>query len=223
MEENDSKIVDTGGVLNLLIDSSAYQELNKIADVMGQHPLILIEAYPKIQIFFTSAMINENIRGGVGFNGETQWMFKHSLQDEGSFSGKEAVFLYNHEDGSIQTVKMNNISGVDYGQILLAQNHKNIVLLTNDHGMLKSAGALMGGRIMDVPNLLELMKNMEYTVLQKQWQKIADWYESYGGYTPPKTVNYIDGIIRDPHPLTGEVLKPKPEDVTIVRKKGKSN
>ncbi len=219
MEENDRIIADVGGKLNILVDSSAYQELSKIADATGQHPLILMEAYPKIKIFFTSGMINENIRGSLGFNGETKWMFKHSLHEEGGFSGKESVFLYNHENGSIQTIKMNNISGVDYGQILIAQNHKNLVLLTNDHGMLKSAGALMGGRIMDVPNLLGLMKDTEDTVLQKQWQKMVDWYESHGGYTPPKTVNYIDGIIRDPHPLTGEITSPKPEDITIIRKK----
>jgi len=219
MEENDRRIIELGEGLNLLIDSSAYHEMNKIADAIGQHPLILLEAYPKIHNFFSQAMINENIRGNLGFNGETQWMFTQSLQDEGSFIGKEAVFLYNHEDGSTQTIKMNNISGVDYGQILLAQNHKNLVLMTNDHRMLKSAGALIGGRIMDVPNFLELMKNTEDTNLQKKWQKMADWYKAFGGYTPPKTVHYIERIIRDPHPLTGKVISPKPEDITLVNKK----
>jgi len=55
--------------------------------------------------------------------------------------------------------------------------------------MLKSAGALIGGRIMDVPNFLEFMKNTEDENLQKKWQEIADWYTAHGGYSPPKTVH----------------------------------
>jgi len=57
MEENDRILTEAGEGLNLLVDSSAYHEMNKIADAVGQHPLILLEAYPKIHNFFSQAMI----------------------------------------------------------------------------------------------------------------------------------------------------------------------
>lgn len=219
MEQNDQTITEAGGGLNLLVDSSVYHEMNKIADATGHHPLIVLEAYPKIHNFFSHAMINEYIRGHNGFNGEAKWMFEHSLQEEGAFSGKEARFLYNHIDGTTKTVTLNNISEVDYGQILLTQNHKDLVLMTQDHKMLKTAGALFLGRIMDLPNFFELMKNTENEALRQKWVTMSDWYTKHGGYVPPKTVHYIEGIIRDPHPLTGEIVEPKKEDVRMVRKK----
>lgn len=219
MEENDRKIAERGGSLNLLIDSSVYHEMQKVEDNTGLHPLDLLEKYPKIQVFFTDAMINENIRGKMGFGGEASWLFGHSLRDEGVFSGKEARFLYNHEDGTTKVITMNNISAVDYGQILVAQNHKNLTLLTHDHRMLKSAGALLSSRLMDLPNLFAFMKNTEDLSLRDKWMTMSNWYDEYGGFTPPERVNYIEGIIRDPHPLTGEIHAPKPEDIIYTKKK----
>lgn len=213
MEENDKRILARKGILNLLVDSSVYHEMQKIEDNTGYHPLDILENYPKIQIFFTQAMINENVAGKMGFSGEVAWMFDRSLNDEGAFSGSQAQFLYNHQDGSIKSVVMNNISSVDYGQILVTQNHKDLVLLTNDHKMLKSAGALLSNRLMDLPNLLELMVNTENDSLRKEWKIVSEWYSAHGGYQPPKTIHYIDGILRDPHPLTGDVHIPEPKNI----------
>jgi hypothetical protein len=218
MEENDKRISEAGGDLNLLIDSSVYHELNKIETEIGLNPLDLLDYYPKVKFFFTHSMVNENIRGKMGFGSEAMWMFRHSLQDEGAFTGKESHFLYNDTSGNIRTVIMNNISAEDYSQILMAQNHENLVLVTNDHRMLKSAGALLSNRLMDLPTLLDFFAiETPNEILRKKWTTVRDHYVLTSGYKPPKTINYIADIDRKPHPITGELPNLKP--VLTHRKK----
>lgn len=221
MEENDKRIKEAGGELNLLIDSSVYHELNKIEAEIGINPLDLLGHHPKVKFFFTQSMINENIRGKMGFGGEAAWMFHHSLQDEGAFMGKESRFLYNDASGNIRTVTMNNISPEDYSQILIAQNHENLVLVTNDHRMLKSAGALLSNRLMDLPNMLDFFaKETPHPTIRNKWVAVRDRYTATSSYKPPKMINYIADIQRKPHPITGEVPELKP---IMVRKKKKTS
>lgn len=217
MEENDKRITEAGGEFNLLIDSSVYHEFSKIEAEAGTNPLDLLAKYPKVKFFFTQSMINENVRGRMGFTEESAWMFEHSLQDEGMFMGKESRFLYNDVNGDIRTMTMNNISAEDYSQILVAQNHENLILLTNDHRMLKSAGALLSNRLMDLPNMLDFFSiETPNLVIRKQWAEIRTHYIASSSYKPPKTINYISDIQRKPHPITGEIPDLKP---TLVRKK----
>lgn len=221
MEENDKRIKKEGGKLNLLIDSSAYHDMSDIEARTGYHPLDLIAEYPHVKFFFTQSMINENIRGRMGFSSETAWMLKHSLQDEGSFSGKESQFLYNDKDGNIRTIKMNNISSEDYNQILVTQNHQDLVLLTNDHRMLKSGGALLSNRIADLPNIIEFFATHTFDNpdLKAKWEDVKRDYDTNGHYTPPKTIGYIADLDRKPNPLTGEIPDLKP----ILTKKPKKS
>lgn len=217
MEENDRRIREGGGQFNLLIDSSVYHEFTKLENEIGINPLDLFGKYPHVKFFFTHSMINENIKGRMGFTHEAVWMFKHSLQDEGAFiDEKESRFLYNDKDGNIRTVVMNNISVIDYSQILLTQNHQDLILLTNDHRMLKSAGALLNGRLMDLPNLLDFFTQTPDPLIRAEWVKVRSHYLSVSGYKTPETVHYIEDLDRRPHPLTGEIPKLKP---IYVRKK----
>jgi hypothetical protein len=220
MEENDRRIQEAGGTLNLLIDSSVYHEMTKLETETGIHPIDLLGHYPNVKFFFSQAMINENVRGQMGFTQEAAWMFKHSLQDEGAFSGKESRFLYNDVNGDTKVVTLNNISAEDYSQILLAQNHENLVLVTNDHKMLKSAGALLSNRLMDLQNMLDFFATeTPDQKIQNQWIKLRDHYKANSGYQPPKTINYIADIARKPHPITGEIPDLKP---ILTKKKKKS-
>lgn len=222
MEENDRRIKEAGGKFNLLIDSSVYHEFTKIEEEIGINPLDLLMKYPSVKFFFTQAMINENIRGKMGFTQEAVWMFEHSLQDEGAFmQEKESIFLYNDKNGNIRSIKMNNISAIDYGQILIAQNHQDLTLLTNDHKMIRSAGALLSGRLTDIANMLDFFANeTPDPVIRAEWEKIREHYMSTSGYKPPETVHYIEDLDRKPHPLTGEMQNLNP---IYTRKKKNSN
>lgn len=206
MEENDQRIKERGGQFNLLIDSSVYHEFSKLEEEIKINPLDLLMKYPNVRFFFAQSMINENIRGRMGFTAEAAWMFESSLQDEGAFmEQKESRFLYNDKNGNIRTVIMNNISTIDYSQILLVQNHQDLILLTNDHKMLKSAGALLSGRLMDLPNLLDFFVQTPDPLIQAEWVKVRDHYLNTSGYSTPITVHYIEDLDRKPHPFTGKI------------------
>lgn len=214
MEENDRRIEAAGGQLNLLIDSSVYHEFTKLEEEIGINPLDLLMKYPQVGFFFTQSMINENVKGRMGFTGEAAWMFEHSLQDEGSFSERrESRFLYNDKNGNIRVVTMNNISTQDYSQILVTQNHQDLILVTNDHKMLRSAGALLSGRLMDLPNMLDFFAETPDPAIHAEWEKAREHYLSTSGYKRPETVHYIEDIDRKPHPLTGEISKQEPINV----------
>lgn len=219
MEENDRRIEEAGGLFNLLIDSSVYHEFTKLESEIGINPLDLLMKYPKVRFFFTQSMISENVSGRMGLTSEALWMLDHSLQDEGMFlEEKESRFLYNDNDGNIRTVTMNSISAVDYSQILMTQNHQNLTLLTNDHKMLRSAGALLNGRMMDLQNMLDMFMETEDPAIRAEWDKVRKHYMATSGYKRPKSVHYIEDLERKPHPVTGEIPKLEP---TYTRKKNK--
>ena len=194
MDENDKRLAESKAELKILIDSSAFLSLRDIATATGTHPLNLLIAYPNIDYFFASAMLNELARGKEGFSQEIMGMYWKSLQDEmvGAEGLKDARHLYSTKGGSTRTVTLTKISGVDSGQILLCQNHKDLVLLTNDHKMQKNAAALLDRRLMDVLNLLELMSETPNKKLRGEWLRLRKWYETNSGYNRPKTVRFIE-------------------------------
>ena len=206
MEYNDRIISDNSAHLKLLIDSSAFISFKNIEAEAGTNPLQLIDKNPNIDYFFAVAMINELIKGREGFNFETQSMFKKALHDEtSSTDDKESRHLYTDKDGNIKFANLTKISVVDYGQILLCQNHTNLVLLTDDHRMQKNSGALLDRRLMDTLNLLELMAEVPDKKFQQKWQCLLEWFRDSSGYKRPKTVRFIED--RKPGELPAHLKK----------------
>lgn len=194
MEQNDKILAASPAELILLIDSSAFIGMRNIAAAKGAHPINLLNRYPKIDYFFSNSVANEFARGKEGFSPDTFNMIKKSLQDEAvslDDKAKDNRHLYEAKDGKVKVAELTKISAVDYGQILLCQNHKQLVLLTNDHNMLKNAAALLDRRVMDVQNLLELMSETPDPELQRIWQEMLSWHKSESGYRRPKTVRTI--------------------------------
>lgn len=200
MDHNDKILAENKAELILLIDSSAYLSMQDIALNTGIHLLSLLVNYPKVDYYFANAVANELIRGKEGLNANTLNMLKKTLHDEaiGDFNEKDGRTLYRAKDGSIRVASLTSISGVDSSQILLCQNHQQLVLLTNDHKMLKNGAAVLDNRLMDVLNLLELMSETPNPTIRKQWLKTREYYENHSGYKRPKTVRCI------PDRLTGE-------------------
>jgi hypothetical protein len=195
MEENDKKLAASKAYLKMLVDSSAFLSLQDIGAGTGIHPLNIIEENPNLDYFFTSAVANELIKSREGLNPNTLNILKKSLRDEmtsGESGHKEARTLYKAKDGSIKVATLTAVSGVDQGQILLCQNHRDIVLLTNDHRMLKNAAAVLDNRLMDVLNLLELMSDVPDKTYQHIWTKMRKYYEVNSDYKRPKTVRCIE-------------------------------
>jgi hypothetical protein len=191
MDTNDQVMANNQAELLLLIDSSAYLCMQEIAAAIGTHPLDLLGFYPNIDFYFSSGMINELIKGREGLNALP--LFQKSLQDEGAAVDdtiKDNRVLYNAKDGSVKFAVLNMTSYVDSGQILLCQNHPQLVLLTNDHNMIKNAAAVLDRRLMDILNLLELMIETPDKKIRDKWVEIKSYFDTTG-YKRPKYVRSI--------------------------------
>lgn len=201
MEQNDKIIENNGKRLNLLVDTSAFLTFREIEVRAGVNPLSLLRHYHDIAVFFSSSAAVELMQG-EGLSSDVVVMLKNSLNDEQSSisNEKENRFLYNSKDGRIKMIELNKMSKADYGQILLCQNHKRLVLLTNDKKMLKSAASLLDKRIMDVLNLLELMVNTPDEKLRIQWEALKRWYDSNYEYKRPETIVEISDRIKEEKP-----------------------
>jgi hypothetical protein len=83
-------------------------------------------------------------------------------------------FPYMKKDGSVGFVKLNSVSGDDWAQICLAYNHPELIIVTNDARMFKSAHAVLEGRAMTFHELLKQLS--PYWFYDKQWLGIKEWF-----------------------------------------------
>jgi hypothetical protein len=187
MDHNDKVLAASKGDLILLIDSSAYGEIQRLANETGYHALnFIINRYPKIDFFFSADVFQELNARGLSPNAPN--IAQRALQAEGSSidpKSKVNIGLYNSTDGQIKSYTHNKISHADQSQILLCQNHLQLVLLTTDHKLLRSAAPVLPQRIMDLQNLFELLVNTENPHLSKMWQELLDHYMETSKYKRP--------------------------------------
>ncbi|MEK7059550.1 MAG: hypothetical protein AAB971_02215 [Patescibacteria group bacterium] len=197
MEDNDSTLAASLGELILLIDSSAYVEIQRIANETGYHALnFIINRYPKIDFFFSADVFRELNARGISSNAPN--IASRALQAEGVSidpSSKVNLGLYNSTDGQIKSYNHNKISQADQNQILLCQNHLELVLLTTDHKLLRSAAPVLPNRIMDLQNLFELLVNTENPYLSKMWQELHDHYMQTSNFKRPTTVRALTDML----------------------------
>ncbi|PID98981.1 hypothetical protein CSA80_02575 [Candidatus Saccharibacteria bacterium] len=192
--------------IKILLDTSAYIELEKVADNTGIDTIYeLSRWYGDVEYFVSQSVFQELCKtkdNGLEIPNIHYDNVRRILEDDiVGDKTKHNEFLYEDKKGRIKSIKMNAISLADYGCILLCQNNKDLILLTNDHKIIKSANALINGRLMDVPTLFRYLAtdsalnnikndplNSTRKELKVKWEKANKWYEENGGYNPPKKV-----------------------------------
>jgi len=197
MEHNDAILAASRGELVLLIDSSAYEEIRRLANETRYHALnFIVHRYPKIDFFFSEDVFRELNTRGLSPNALN--MAQRVLRPEGVSidpSLKVDLGLYNATDGTIKSYKHNKISQADQNQILLCQNHLELTLLTIDHRLLRSAAPVLKNRIMDLQNFFELLVNTENPHLRKMWQELFDHYMQTSTYKRPTNVRALTDML----------------------------
>ena len=193
IEVNDLRLNKSRAQLKVLLDGNIYILFQEMSVATEIHCLELLDQIKSVDYYFTSSVCNELMQGREGINpNTTRMLLHHSLRDEGTGGEKENRFLYTDKAGNTRFATLNTVSGVDYGQILICQNHKDLVLVTNDHSMLKSAAALLDQRLMDLEHFFKIIA--EHPMDEKtrrEWFKIAAYYSDNSGYKRPKTVRQI--------------------------------
>jgi hypothetical protein len=132
-------------------------------------------------------VLSELMQGPLAINPTQLGQFlNHILNSEASMDHKrkEKRFLI-EENGEVKYVVLNAVSAIDFGQILLCQNHLELIVVSNDREMIKSAAQLLHKRVMGMPamlnKLLELYPENEILkVLQKTGEEIFSQKHAFG-------------------------------------------
>jgi hypothetical protein len=82
-------------------------------------------------------------------------------------------FPYEKKDGSLGFVKLNTVSGDDWSQICLAYNYPELIIVTNDSKMFKSAHAALNGRAIAFHDFLT--KLSPYWFYDNNWLNLKQW------------------------------------------------
>ena len=84
---------------------------------------------------------------------------------------KENRFLI-EENGQIKYIVLNKVSAQDWGQVLLCQNHPELILVSNDRKLLKSAGIILKERVIGINALIDRMIQLEPEI--QEYRKLKE-------------------------------------------------
>lgn len=136
-----------------LFDTGVFARSEEIASVCGSDFIEIFSKLPEEYFFVTNEVLLELMNGPrtilPGF------FMKHILNAEGAMDRtlKENRFII-EKDGNLSYIVLNKVSSVDYSQILLCQNHKELILVSNDRKLLKSAAQILPDRVIGFPTLI---------------------------------------------------------------------
>lgn len=161
INENKIKKLSNAGKELFLIDSSAFCRFEEVDRISDFSFLTYLKNVSHVHFFVTNEVLMEIANGPRNLN--FSFFNDYMLNAEVSFSPnyKENKFII-EENGILKYVELNKISGQDYGQIHLAQNHPELKIVTNDEKFLKSATSLLGEERVRTPfNFLEFIINKD--------------------------------------------------------------
>jgi hypothetical protein len=190
MQDNYERIKMSEAELKLLLDNNVYVMFEKIYLATGVNMFELLDQMDNVEYYFSHGVINEQFRGPAASSGTIVNLFNHYLNDEMASDGRKMdTFLYNDKNGKVRYIKLSNISAADYNQILLCQNHKELVLVTNDHKMLKSAAPLLDRRMMHIEYMLDYLDNATPPgALKDAWHQGSEYFKANLKLSLPTTV-----------------------------------
>lgn len=168
MENNRKILSEHAKDYNFLLDTSAIRYLQIMHSVSGASIFKVFEECPDVNFFVANVVLSELMNGPNALTPIQIGAFlNHILNSESSMmpERKENRFLV-EENGEVKYVELNKISSTDYAQVLLCQNHTELILVTNDKKLIRSAAQVVKGRrVVGIPalfdKLLELYPNNE--------------------------------------------------------------
>jgi len=178
MEQNNQTLLTHGKKYNFLFDTSTILYFQKMYEYCGISIFTAIKECTEVDFFILNDVLLELMQGKKGINPTHLSLFlNHVLISESSMdrNRKENRFLI-EEDGELKYVVLSSISATDYSQVLICQNHTQLVLVANDKKMLKSAAqVLKGRRTLGIPAFLDrLLLLYPHNEMLKELQKTSD-------------------------------------------------
>jgi hypothetical protein len=121
----------------------------------------LMQNSSKFDYFISNDVVLELMNGPRNFN-FLKLVKGKILNAEGSLdhNSKFKSFII-EKNGRLSAIPLYGISAEDYNQILLCQNHAELILISNDIKLIKDATVILDKRIKGVPNLIDLIEKEE--------------------------------------------------------------
>lgn len=194
MEDNNKTLQAQGKKYNFLFDTSAILYFQVMHQHCGASIFTVINECPEVNFFVLNDVLSELIQGQKGISPlQLNVFLNHILNSESAMdlNRKENRFLVK-EDGEIKYTVLNSISATDYAQVLICQNHAQLVLVANDKKMIKSAAQVLEGRrIVGIPAFLDRLlllypKNERLKALKKAGDKLFVKKHAFGNISEEK-------------------------------------
>ena len=162
IDANSKILANRGKKYNFLFDTSTILYFEQMWKQCGASIFVVINEIPDVNFFVCNEVLSEFISGNHGFNPtQLNIFFDHILNAESSMNRdyKENRFLIN-EGGEVKYIVLNKVSTTDYAQILLCQNHPELVLVANDRKLIKSGAQTVPGRVIGIPALFDRLLSL---------------------------------------------------------------
>jgi len=157
---NTNKITKFSNKKLFLIDSSAFGKIEELWKITGTNLLLLMEQSQKVHFFLSNEVCVELMKGPREL--DCKFLIDHiiNVEGSGSYDLKENKFII-EENGQTKYIVLNKISWQDYNQVILCQNHPELILVSNDRKLLKSAGFVIKDRVIGINALFDEMIKLE--------------------------------------------------------------
>lgn len=152
----------------LLLDANIFVYAHEAHQATGYHLLDYLDTLSgKVDWFIASGVAMDLYKHG------DYGLITKNLLNCDYVDMKMDSFPYTRKDGSLGFVKLNTVSGDDWAQICLAYNYPDLIIVTNDSRMFRSAHAALSGRAIAFHDFLE--KLSPYWFYDKNWLALKNW------------------------------------------------
>ncbi len=162
MDQNNKTFSEQGKKHNFLFDTSTILYFEKLYQLCGVSIFTALDELSDVTFFVCNLVLEEFIGNGQNFNpAQMMTFFNHILNAESAMhpDWKENRFIVT-ENGETKYIVLNKISATDYAQILLCQNHPELIGVTNDRRMLRSGMQVLQGRMIGISALLDRLTSL---------------------------------------------------------------
>lgn len=159
---------ESGAKVKLLFDANVLSYAEEAYRATGCHLLGYMESIHGTIDWFVANDVAMNL-----YNNKILPGILTNILNSGSIGMKMDHFPYVKADGSVGFVKLNKLASDDWGQIVLAYNYEDLIIVTNDSKMFKSAHAVLNGRAIAFHDFLENVS--PYWDGDENWSKLKGW------------------------------------------------
>jgi len=166
---NEHLLKSSPAKFKLLLDANVVSYAMKAEKAIGLNLLNFIDGTKDVVDWFIAGSVAASLANNKVTPGIVTKILNCS-----ALPVKMDLFPYRKPDGTVVAIKLNKLAGDDFAQVLLATQHEDLIIVTNDSAMFKSAHAILDGRAITFHELLKQMSPLWFP--NKDWIELKNWF-----------------------------------------------